>query len=68
MATLKSLAERLERLEQQATVAYSRRFLLYVHPGEDEREVIERQKRELGVREGDEIIVIQWVAAPVRDE
>jgi hypothetical protein len=67
MGTLKSLAERLKRLEQ-ATELHSRFHLIHVRPDDDEREVIGRQKCELNVREGDFVIVIQFVAPPVRDE
>jgi hypothetical protein len=68
MATLTNLTARLERLEQQSGQTASRYHILYLHPGEDEYEAIARQKRELGVRDEDSVIVVRFVAPPVRDE
>jgi hypothetical protein len=39
-----------------------------VTEGENETEEIERQKRERGVTDKDNVIVVRFVAPPVRDE
>jgi hypothetical protein len=68
MATIANLTARLERLEQQMDRREACFHILYLYPGEDEHEAIECQKREKGVREGDPVIVVQFVAPPVRNE
>ena len=68
MATLTNLTARLERLEQQIGQTAARYHILYLNPGDDEHEAIERQRRELGVRDKDSVIVVRFGAPPVRDE
>ena len=68
MGAITNLTARLERLEQQIEQTAARYHILYLHPGDDEHEAIERQKRELGVRDEDSVIVVRFVDPPVRDE
>jgi hypothetical protein len=68
MATIANLTARLERLEQQMDQREACYHILYLYPGEDEREAIERQKREKGVKEGDPVIVVQLVDPPIRNQ
>jgi hypothetical protein len=68
MATIANLTARLERLEQQMDRREACYHILYLYPGEDEHEAIERQKREKEVRDGDPVIVVQLVDPPIRNQ
>ena len=65
MATLASLSARLDRVQEQIeqSAANRRCHLLFVHPGENADEAIERQKRELGVTDEDDVRVVRFVGA-----